>query len=72
MSKKSSGGGYHEELEDDNALYTSESKTDCYGTPRGMGQLDLSRVEYLDDENPNIQETPIDVRRNSSSDLILS
>jgi hypothetical protein len=70
MSKKSSGGGYHEELEDDNDLYTSESKTASYGTPRGMGQLDLSRVEYLDDENPNIQETPIDVWKETISILM--
>jgi hypothetical protein len=56
MSKKSSHVG--QEFEDDLDLYTSESKTPSYDTPRGMG-LDLSNVECLDDEHPNVQETPI-------------
>jgi hypothetical protein len=47
-----------QEFEDDLDLYTSESKTPSYDTPRGMG-LDLSNVECLDDEHPNVQETPI-------------
>lgn len=58
MSKKSSQ--VNEEYDDDLALYTSEAKESAYDTPRGMG-LDLSGVECLDDENPNIQETPITV-----------
>lgn len=58
MSKKSSQ--VTEDYDDDLALYTSEAKESAYDTPRGMG-LDLSRVECLEDDNLNIQETPITV-----------
>lgn len=64
MSKKSCPVG--DEFEDDLDLYTSESKTPSYDTPRGMG-LDLSNVECLDDEHPNVQETPILVSQISHS-----
>ena len=59
MSKKSTYS--QEEYEEDLSLYTSESKEGCYSSLQGMG-LDLSLVdksEYLEDETPSIQETPI-------------